>query len=150
MGTYDELNGDLIFLAKLGQFDVIAHGCNCFCAMGAGIAKQIKKEFDDAYLMDCQTKKGDYNKLGNYTKAYQHGVWIYNLYIQYEYGTDKIQIDYESLTLCLRKLNRECKGKTIGLPLIGCGYAGGDWEKVKQIIKKELYNMNVKIIFYKK
>lgn len=150
MRTYEELNGNLISLAKLGLFDVIAHGCNCFCAMGAGIAKDIKREFDGAYIVDSQTKKGDYNKLGNYTKAYQHGVWIYNLYTQYEYGREKIQIDYDALTLCLRKLNRECAGKTIGLPLIGCGLAGGNWEKVKQIIKNELYDMDIKIIFFKK
>jgi len=36
------VDGDLVQMAKEGKFDVIAHGCNCFCAMGAGIAPQIK------------------------------------------------------------------------------------------------------------
>lgn len=35
------ITGNLIKLAINGDFDVIIHGCNCFCKMGAGIAKQI-------------------------------------------------------------------------------------------------------------
>ena len=48
-------SGDLIALAKAGEFDVIVHGCNCQCAMDAGIAKQIKAEFPAAYAADCAT-----------------------------------------------------------------------------------------------
>lgn len=29
-----EVTGDLIKLAQDGQFDVIVHGCNCFCTNG--------------------------------------------------------------------------------------------------------------------
>lgn len=29
MMRYQEVDGDLIELAKKGEFDVIAHGCNC-------------------------------------------------------------------------------------------------------------------------
>jgi hypothetical protein len=37
--------GDLVKLAIAGNFDVIVHGCNCYHTMGAGIAKQIKKNY---------------------------------------------------------------------------------------------------------
>jgi O-acetyl-ADP-ribose deacetylase (regulator of RNase III) len=47
--------GNLIHLAKAGHFDVIVHGCNCFCAMGKGIARSIKLEFPEAYAADCTT-----------------------------------------------------------------------------------------------
>jgi O-acetyl-ADP-ribose deacetylase (regulator of RNase III) len=141
-----EIKGDLIELAKAGQFDVIAHGCNCHNTMGAGIAKQIKKEFNGAYVIDQYTKKGDYNKLGNFTKVYQNNVWIYNCYTQYNFGTEKVQLDYESLILCLRKINKENYRKTIGLPKIGCGLAGGDWNIVKKIIENELKDMDVTIV----
>lgn len=36
------LHGDLISLALAGHFEAIVHGCNCFCTMGAGIAKAIR------------------------------------------------------------------------------------------------------------
>ena len=39
------VKGDLIHLALAGEFDVIVHGCNCYCTMGVGIAKTIKQKF---------------------------------------------------------------------------------------------------------
>lgn len=33
------IQGNFIHLAQNGEFDLIVHGCNCFCTMGAGIAK---------------------------------------------------------------------------------------------------------------
>ena len=44
---YKEVKGDLIKLTLEGEFDVIAHGCNCFCTMGSGIAVAMKNTFLD-------------------------------------------------------------------------------------------------------
>ena len=38
------LKGDLLQLALEGVFDVIVHGANCQCSMGAGIAKAIRAQ----------------------------------------------------------------------------------------------------------
>ena len=65
----DVIRGNLITLAKQGEFDIVAHGCNCFCTMGAGIAKSIKQSFPEAYAADSCTKKGDKRKLGTCTYA---------------------------------------------------------------------------------
>ena len=46
------LQGDLIALAQAGAFDVIAHGCNCFCTMGRGIVGSIKVHFPEAWSAD--------------------------------------------------------------------------------------------------
>jgi O-acetyl-ADP-ribose deacetylase (regulator of RNase III) len=66
------IKGDLIKLAKQQKFNVICHGSNCFCTFGAGIAKQIKQEFPEAYEADLKTNKGDKSKLGWYSKAYNY------------------------------------------------------------------------------
>lgn len=83
------IRGDLINLAKNGEFDVIVHGCNCFCTMGAGIALRIKEEFPHAFRIDCTTKKGDRVKLGNISCIPIHirnkPLWIVNGYTQYHY-----------------------------------------------------------------
>ena len=42
---YQEVKGDLIEMALAGDFDVIAHGCNCFCKQRSGIAKQMVENF---------------------------------------------------------------------------------------------------------
>jgi O-acetyl-ADP-ribose deacetylase (regulator of RNase III) len=149
-----EINGDLIELAKEGNFDIITHGCNCQNTMNSGIAKQIKDEFPEAYARDCKTEKGDINKLGTYTAVwikspiYPMNFFLLNSYTQFKYGRDQVQLDYEALTLCLRKINYNYRGKKIGLPQIGAGLAGGDWNRIKLIIQNELKDMDVTIVYY--
>lgn len=221
----EEVEGNLILMALEGKFDVIAHGCNCQCTMGAGLAPQMVKAFgcdkfemelltieeqDDsgAFVKVLTNNKGNINKLGqiDYETKY---LWfkhpmkkddefsvamdpmtvgqsdvkkliVVNAYTQFMYGvnhTDGVSkpLDYEALTLCLRKINHIFKGKHIGLPLIGCHLAGGIWDytqlpqfecdnnlneeylqyangikkDVKTIIKQELKDMNVTIVHYK-
>ena len=55
-------------------------------------------------------------------------------------------LDYDALRLCLRKINFQFKGLRIGLPKIGAGRAGGDYEKIKQIIIEELVDMDITIV----
>jgi O-acetyl-ADP-ribose deacetylase (regulator of RNase III) len=57
------VNGDLIELAKKGEFDVIVQGCNCQCRMGRGIALTIKQQFPEALAADYETTVGDQSKL---------------------------------------------------------------------------------------
>ena len=45
-------------------------------------------------------------------------------------------------------MNYRFKGKHIGLPKIGAGLAGGDWERIKGIIQKELKDCEVTIVIY--
>jgi hypothetical protein len=62
---YKEIKGDLIELALKGEFDVIAHGCNCFCTMGAGIAVAMKNTFGcDRFELEKEEYKGNIDKLG--------------------------------------------------------------------------------------
>ena len=58
------VTGDLIALAEAGQFDVIVHGCNCFHAMGAGVAAAIASRYPSALTADKATDFGDAAKLG--------------------------------------------------------------------------------------
>jgi O-acetyl-ADP-ribose deacetylase (regulator of RNase III) len=176
MGTYKEVNGDLIKLASNGEFDVIVQGCNCQNVQRSGLAPQMVKVFGtDSFKMESPEYKGDINKLGtiDFQFLFQEkpefgGKWVVypdglkflkgkqiiviNLYSQYSFATvnNPIPIDYEALTLGLRKINHLFKGKHIGLPLIGCGLAGGDEQIIIPIIKKELKDMDVTLVRYKK
>ncbi len=134
------IKGDLITLALDGKFDVIVHGCNCLCTMGAGIAKQIKSIFPEAYEADCKTKKGDKDKLGAYSYAIAENVTIINAYTQYDYKGPWINVDYDAIRSVFRKLKSDYSGKRIGYPKIGAGLAGGDWEIISKIIDVELTN----------
>lgn len=158
--SYKEVKGDLIELTLKGEFDVIAHGVNCQCVQGAGLAPQMVKVFGtDSFHLEHNDYKGDINKLGqiDYQKRYagHKSFQVVNAYTQYKYGrnhTDGVQtpIDYEALTLCMRKINHRFAGKHIGLPKIGAGLAGGDWERIKSIIQNELTDCSVTVVIFEK
>ena len=143
--------GDLIAAAKNGEVNVIAHQCNCMINMGAGIAPQIKKSFPEAWYADSMTVKGDHSKLGTFTVATSGNVRVYNLYGQHHWkkNPNQINTDYQALTASLlrmaddlKSLNTEIK---IGLPKIGCGLGGGDWQIVSEIIQETLADYDVTI-----
>jgi len=166
---YQEIDGDLIGLARNGQFDVITHGCNCLSNMGAGIAVAMKNtfgcnnfrmelvgpsilklgniDFEDFLVSSFNVLPADYNGLS--TQELKFPLTVINSYTQYEYG-GKMPLSYDALVLCLRKINYMFKGKHIGLPKIGCGLAGGDWNTVRLIIKNELKGCKVTVVNYKK
>lgn len=150
------IKGDLIALTKQGQFNVIAHGCNCFCLMGAGIAKQIKQEFPNAYQLDCNTVKGDRKKLGkiNYVFDYKSNTWIINAYTQFNIANknNTVTVDYEAVRSCMKEI-KFCFGREerkFGFPLIGAGLAGGDWNIISTIIEEEMNGEDVTIVIYDK
>lgn len=173
-----EIKGDLLQLFEDGQFDLIAHGCNCQTLMSAGIARQIALKYPEAQVTDdvidscmqIHTKKSldslRLDKMGDYSIAY---IQVYgkgrvkmkeivNLYTQFYPGAN---FDSQACSKALKALNeleKERRGdwlnrlitkkRTIGLPLIGCGIGGGSWREVKQIIQKELTEFNVVIVHY--
>lgn len=170
MEKYREIKGNLITLALQKNFDVITHGCNCQSAMKSGIAPDMAKNFYcDKYEMELYGP--DINKLGNIDYEYivlgENSTWrlndyknnnddfeliVINSYTQYDTKNYKtvVNLDYEALTLCFRKINHLFKGMKIGLPgLIGCGLAGGDENTVKDIIKKELKDCYVTVVYLK-
>ncbi len=170
MGFYKEIQGDLIKLAKQGNFDIIAQGCNCQNTMGKGIAVGMKESFScDKFPLEQRKYRGNYNKLGQIDFEVVHrtkgtilqsiediillenfnpedSIVVVNCYIQFNLGKN---LDYLALNLCLRKINFEFKGRHIGLPHIGCGIGGGNFKFVKAIIKKELKDMDVTIVKFK-
>lgn len=132
------LEGDLIQLALAGRFDVIVHGANCFCTMGAGIARQIRTTFPEAYRADCETGRGDRDKLGTYSWAAieRRGrrFVVVNAYTQYGFGGPQANVDYDAVARVMKELRSRFDGKRIGYPMIGAGLGGGDWERIAGII----------------
>ena len=136
------VSGDLLELAIDNHFDVIIHGCNCFCTMGAGIAASIRSEFPEALSADADTIKGDKSKLGSYScatvKRNDHTITIINGYTQYRHSGSGVLVDYKAVTTLFAKLKIKYSGKRFGYPKIGAGLAGGDWNVISAIIDKEL------------
>lgn len=156
--SYKEIDGNLITLAEEGKFDVITHGCNCFNTMGAGIAPQMAAHFDcNVFPLEHRRYKGDYNKLGQIDWEFidEYNLYVVNSYTQYHYGYNHLDgvrnpFDYLAFTLCMKKINYAFQDMHIGLPKIGAGLAGGDWNKIIIIIESELKDCDITIVNYKK
>lgn len=143
------IKGNLLDAFDRGDVDVIAHQCNCFCNMGSGIAPQIAKRYPNAAEADQKTIRGDASKLGTFTKAcvnraHSKGI-VYNLYGQFRYGGQRTQTDYYALADALISMQFDITDNgmsdaIVGLPLIGCGLGGGDWEVVSKIINEVFTN----------
>jgi len=149
-----KVKGDLIKLALKGEFDLIIHGCNCFCTMGAGIAKIIKQKFPEAYSADLKTKKGDKSKLGGISwvkvKTKNGDLIVVNGYTQYNFRGRGRKADYEAIREVFKEIKEIFSGLRIGYPAIGAGLAGGSWKVISQIIEEELVNENHTFVEYNK
>jgi O-acetyl-ADP-ribose deacetylase (regulator of RNase III) len=140
------IKGNLITLAEQGEFDVIVSGCNCFHAMGGGIAKQLAEKYPQVEEADKQTKFGDRKKLGSYSVATAEVndtlFVILNAYTQYKWSSGSDVFEYDAFQKFLNKIylyiqTYKAGGKlSIGFPMIGAGLAGGDWSRISKMIEE--------------
>ncbi|MBM4362937.1 MAG: macro domain-containing protein [Deltaproteobacteria bacterium] len=132
------VKGDLLQLALAGTFDVIVHGANCQCTMGAGIAKAIRVRFPEAYEADRATVKGDRAKLGTCSRAEvvrgNTRFVVVNAYTQFDYRGAGVKVDYDAVASVLRQVKRDFSGRRIAYPRIGAGLGGGDWVRIAAIV----------------
>lgn len=134
---------------------VILHGVNCQGVMGSGVAKALYTKWPKVktdYLSICDEEFADGRTpdqlLGlvqpvRVTKTKK----VLNCFTQQNYGYDKqVYLNYDALITCLSSVSLHCfskKIKEIAMPKIGCGLAGGDWEKVKKIVERIFGNITV-------
>lgn len=135
------IEGNLIDLAFEGRFDIIIHGCNIFHTFGSGIAAEIAKRIPDAYKADKMTPYGSKEKLGTFSAVIvpnNNGNFftVVNLYTQGSFGKDGVHVVYEALEngFTSFKAADSAHPLRIGIPMIGAGLGGGDWERIESFI----------------
>lgn len=124
---------------------IICHQVNCKGVMGAGLAKQIKDKYPIVYREYLRSPMG----LG-YCQivGVDDGLDIANLFGQNNYGRYGIQTSYSALGKALDTLFRDAEYSCVDVHIpygIGCGLAGGEWNKVYNMIRDldNKYNVNV-------
>lgn len=154
-----KVKGNLIKMAEDGDFDVIVHGCNCFHTMGAGIAGQLAAKYPEVPQVDIdETELGDRNKLGTYTAVQIERpdilFTVVNAYTQFNCGGGKRYASYDAIDEAFRALALELNTESvdcvselkIGIPMIGAGLAGGDWEIIEMIINKAMPHNDITLV----
>lgn len=137
--------GNAITLAMKGNYVAFAHGCNCFCRMGRGIAKEVKDRLPEMYLADQCSVAGSRLKLGTFTSADYKWGRGYNLYTQYTWNDKDDMVDWPSVDEVIQSMFTDMKTRglhTLVLPKICAGLARGHlteeeaWSRVTAILKK--------------
>lgn len=137
--------GNLLDMAEQGLFNIVIHGCNCHNTMGAGIARQIRERYPQAYDADCATNYADRNKLGTISVALADNkvggkFVIVNAYTQYDFNRGVVLDDvfeYDAFKNILQGFARDAgPSMNIGLPYIGMGLAGGNKSKIISMIEE--------------
>lgn len=139
--------GDLLEASE----DIIAHGVNCVGGFGSGVAGQIAKKYPharDSYLNKFDNEGwelGDVQLLGDPSMKHM----VANCATQFEFfPRDVCNADYPAIvkTMEMVKNLAKCLGnKSIAIPKIGCGLAGGDWLIVRQLLEGTFLDYDVTV-----
>lgn len=144
--------GDLID----GPEHLIVHGCNAQGTMGRGLALAIKQRLPFAFRTYREVYLTRGLSLGEVIFAInvesgERPRIVANAITQEDTGTDGRQyVDYDAIASVLGKIDRlvalthgdiDIAGigriDTVGLPRIGAGLGGGDWQQIAEIIEQE-------------
>lgn len=151
------INGNIIELAKEGNFDLIVHGCNCEQSMGAGLARQIRLEFPEAYNADLSYNREPEDRLGTISGAKvkvtdgngeSHKFYIMNGYTQLHARGYGMLADYDAIRSVFSTVAAHFPNARIAYPKIGAGRARGDWDIIEAIIEEELEGLDHTLVLY--
>ena len=132
---------------------IIAHCCNDIGGWGKGFVLSISKKWPEPEEHYRSWFDRDAPKLGDVqfvtvnkstvvaNMIGQHGCGWYN-------GIPPIR--YDALAKCLEKVAELAAKKklSVHMPRIGCGLAGGTWNKVEAIILDKLSNLDISVYVY--
>lgn len=124
----------------------MVHGCNCLGKMGAGIALAIRNKWPKVYEAYCQNFDNHPERKAAWYLGRIQTIWVdgdlavVNAFTQENIGTHKRQVDYDAVYQCFENVNALAlvDNLPVHFPLIGCGYAGGDWNIISAIIQDTL------------
>ena len=134
---------------------IIVHVCNDIGGWGKGFVMAISKRWKEPEHQYRQWFKSNDNfSLGQVQFVQvEEELWVANLIGQHKINKDEngnAPIRYEAILLGLEKVRQFAidKNATVHMPRIGCGLAGGTWEKVEPLINKSLLENEIETYVY--
>lgn len=135
---------------------IICHICNDLGGWGKGFVLAVSKRWPgpekDYRLWHRERSKNDF-KLGE-LKLIQVEKYIYvaNMIAQrgIKTGSNGAPIRYDAVERCLEILAERSLDldASVHMPRIGCGLAGGKWEKIETLIDRTLLSRGVAVYVY--
>lgn len=153
MNKIHYLKGDAVYPQERGNI-VITHICNDIGVWGRGFVVALSSRWiapEIEYLI--WRKEGNNFSLGNvqFVKV-TSTVTVANMIAQHDIisknGVPPIR--YDALEICLEKTAQKAVEleASIHMPRIGCGFAGGSWKVIENIILKTIISKNIEVYVY--
>lgn len=136
---------------------IIAHICNDLGGWGKGFVLAISKRWKEpeaAYRLWHRERAANDFILGSIQLIkVEPYIYVANMIGQRGMKTSRsagVPIRYEAVEQCLAALTEEAAllNASVHMPRIGCGLAGGKWDKVEPLIKRTLSDNNIDVYVY--
>lgn len=141
--------------------NLIVHVCNDRGAWGAGFSGAItrrwrrpEQEYRDWYVASMRygTSSALAFALGNtWFTPVGGGTWVASMVAQHgTRGPDNpTPIRYDALASCLEQVGKFAGAEvSVHMPRIGCGLAGGTWDRVEPLITEHLTGRGIDVTVY--
>ena len=135
---------------------VVVHCCNDLGGWGKGFVLAVSKRWPEperAYREWYRGRAGNDFGLGAIQVVQvKPDTWVVNAIGQRgtRTGSKGVPIRYEALEACLGKVAEEALrlGASVHMPRIGCGLAGGKWERIEPIVVEALVAKGIETTVY--
>lgn len=135
---------------------VIAHVCNDVGAWGKGFVLAVSKRWPEPEAAfrawHAAGPAGGFELGAVQFVPVGPDLWVANMVGQHGIRTTKAgpPIRYEAVGECLRRLGDKALefGASVHMPRIGCGLAGGEWDRIEPLIQERLTDRGVSVTVY--
>jgi O-acetyl-ADP-ribose deacetylase (regulator of RNase III) len=129
--------------------DIRVNTVNCVGVMGAGVALAFKNRYPGMfkeYKRECNAERIRPGQLHVWKTL--TGDWIINLPTKRHWRQHSSYEDIESGLVALREYLSTFGPVRVALPALGCGHGGLDWNKVSEMIRKHLGDLEAEILVF--
>lgn len=134
---------------------IIVHICNDIGGWGKGFVMAISKKWKTPEQKYREWyKTADKFELGEVQFVQvENNLWVSNLIGQHKINKDEngqAPIRYNAIEIGLQKVAEFALkvNATVHMPRIGCGLAGGTWDKIEPILLKTLIEKGINVTVY--
>ena len=135
---------------------IIAHVCNDLGGWGKGFVLAVSRRWSEPEKKyrkwHRERNENDFGLGAIQIVQVEDYIWIANLIGQHgiKTGSKGVPIRYEAIDECLGKLAVEAQTRnaSVHMPRIGCGLAGGKWEKIEPLIIQNLAQKDLEVFVY--
>lgn len=154
MNNIQYIKGDATHPTGNGN-KIIVHICNDIGGWGKGFVMALSKRWkapEQEYRNWYASQDGFELGAVQFVQV-EKELWIANVIGQHKIRKDEqgnLPIRYKAIQDGLKKVNQKAKelNASVHMPRIGCGLAGGTWDKIEPLITKELITHQIRTTVY--